>query len=76
MTGECEVQMNWEKSSKVAKEHVQLYIDKVKTLPMMKPLAPGVVYNVRNELPVGKAMILTNGDTFKVGDTIFEYVEC
>ena len=75
MTGECEVQMNWEKSSKVAKEHVQLYIDKVKTLPMMKPLAPGVVYNVRNELPVGKAMILTNGDTFKVGDTIFEYVE-
>lgn len=75
MTGECEVQMNWEKSSKVAKEHVQLYIDKMKTLPMMKPLAPGVVYNVRNELPVGKAMILTNGDTFKVGDTIFEYVE-
>ena len=75
MTGECEVQMNWEKSSKVAKEHVKLYIDKAKMLPMVKPLAPGVEYNVRTELPVGKAMVLSNGDTFKVGDTIFEYVE-
>lgn len=75
MTGECEVQMNWEKSSKVAKEHVQLYIDKVKSLPMVKPLAPGVIYNVRSELTVGKAMILSNGDTFKIGDTIFEYEE-
>lgn len=75
MTGECEVQMNWEKSSKVAKEHVQLYIDPIKTLPMMKPLAPGVVYNVRSELTVGKPMVLSNGDTFKIGDTIFEYVE-
>ena len=26
-TGECEVQMNWEKSNMVAKEHVQLYIN-------------------------------------------------
>lgn len=75
MTGECEVQMNWEKSSKVAKEHVQLYIDQVKTLPMVKPLAPGVIYNVRSELTVGKPMILSNGDTFKIGDTIFEYEE-
>ena len=44
-------------------------------LPMVKPLAPGVEYNVRTELPVGKAMVLSNGDTFKVGDTLFEYVE-
>lgn len=75
MTGECEIQMNWEKSSKVAKEHAQLYIDPVKTLPMVKPLAPGVIYNIRTELPSGKAIILSNGDTFKIGDTIFEYVE-
>lgn len=75
MTGECEVQMNWEKSSKVAKEHVQLYIDSVKALPMVKSLAPGVIYNVRSELTVGKPMILSNGDTFKIGDTIFEYEE-
>lgn len=74
-TGECEVQMNWEKSNKVAKEHVQLYIDQAKTLPMLKALAAGVIYNMRTELPVSKTTILTNGDTFKIGDTIFEYVE-
>lgn len=74
-TGECEVQMNWEKSNKVAKEHAQLFIDHNKDLPMIKPLATGVIYNMRNELPVGKPSVLANGDTFKIGDTIFQYVE-
>ena len=74
-TGDCEVQMNWEKSNKVAKEHVQLFIDQAKTLPMLKALVPGVLYNMRSELPANKPTVLTNGDTFKIGDTIFEYVE-
>ena len=74
-TGDCEVQMNWEKSKKVAKEHVQLFIDQAKTLPMLKALVPGVLYNMRSELPANKPTVLTNGDTFKIGDTIFEYVE-
>lgn len=75
MTGECEIQMNWEKSNKVAKEHAQLYIDHAKSLPMIKPLATGVIFNTRAELPVGKPSVLSNGDTFKIGDTIFQYVE-
>lgn len=75
MTGECEIQMNWEKSNKVAKEHVKLYIDHEKNLPMIKPLATGVQYNNRVELPVGKPCVLSNGDTFKIGDTIFKYDE-
>jgi hypothetical protein len=75
MTGECEIQMNWEKSNKVAKEHARLYIDQEKTLPVIKPLATGVLFNSRTELPVGKTCILSNGDTFKIGDTIFQYVE-
>lgn len=75
MTGECEIQMNWEKSNKVAKEHARLYVDPVKKLPMVKPLATGVIFNNRTELPVGKPYVLSNGDTFKIGDTIFEYVE-
>ena len=75
MTGECEIQMNWEKSNKVAKEHAQLYIDHEKTLPVVKPLATGVLYNNRAELPVNRAAILSNGDTFKIGDTIFRYEE-
>ena len=38
MTIGCEIQMNWEKSNKVAKEHVQLYVDYDKQLPMIKPI--------------------------------------
>ena len=75
MTGECEIQMNWEKSNKVAKEHVQLFIDYDKQLPMLKPLATGVIFNTRAELSVGKPCVLSNGDNFKIGDTIFLYQE-
>lgn len=75
MTGDCEIQMNWEKSNKVAKEHAQLYIDQSRSIPVIKPLANGVVYNTRAELPVGKPSVLTNGDNFKIGDTIFKYEE-
>ena len=74
-TNECEIQMNWEKANKVADKHVQLYIDKTRILPMLSPLAEGVVYNVRTSLPANKQVVLNNGDTFTVGDTIFEYVE-
>lgn len=75
MTGECEIQMNWEKSNKVAKEHARLYIDPEKKLPIVKPMATGVQFNSRVELAVGKPYVLSNGDTFKIGDTIFKYVE-
>lgn len=75
MTGECEIQMNWEKSNKVAKEHAQLFIDPEKNLPVIKPLATGVIYNSRADLPVNRSAVLSNGDTFKIGDTIFKYEE-
>lgn len=75
MTGDCEIQMNWEKSNKVAKEHAQLFIDPERQLPMIKPLATGVTYNTRAELAVGKPSVLSNNDTFQIGDTIFQYVE-
>lgn len=75
MTGECEIQMNWEKSNKVAKEHAVLYIDQARTIPVIKPLAPQVIYNSHAELPVNRPSVLSNGDTFKIGDTIFQYVE-
>jgi hypothetical protein len=75
MTGECEIQMNWEKSNKVAKEHAVLYIDQARTMPVIKPLAPQVIYNSHAELPVNRPSVLSNGDTFKIGDTIFQYVE-
>lgn len=75
MTGDCEIQMNWDKSNKVAKEHVMLYIDKAKSLPILKPQAANVILNSRIELPVRHSTPLNNGDTFKIGDTIFLYEE-
>lgn len=74
-TGDCEIQMNWEKSNKVAKEHAKLYVDYERQLPVIKPLATGVLYNNRAELPVNKPSVLSNGDFFKIGDTIFKYEE-
>ena len=74
-TNECEIQMNWEKANKVADKHVQLYIDTTRSLPMLTPLADGVVFNVRTNLPANKPVILNNADTFMVGDTTFEYIE-
>lgn len=75
MTRDCEIQMNWEKSNKVAKEHAQLFIDHGKHLPVLKPMARGVIFNSRVELPVSGLTVLSNGDMFKIGDTIFQYVE-
>ena len=74
-TNECEIQMNWEKANKVADKHVQLHIDTTRSLPMLTPLADGVVFNVRTNLPANKPVILNNADTFMVGDTTFEYIE-
>lgn len=75
MTERCEIQMTWEKSNKVAKEHVQLYVDHARSQAMLRPLATGVVFNNRTELPNGKPVPLNNMDTFNVGDTIFQYIE-
>ena len=75
MTNDCEIQMNWEKSNRVAKEHATLYIDQNKQLPMLKPLQTGVVYNSRAELTPRRPSPLTNGDTFQIGETIFLYEE-
>jgi hypothetical protein len=75
MTQQCEIMMNWEKSNKVAKEHVQLYIDHAHSQTMMKPLA-FTVFNTRTELNSNnKPVPLFNNDTFKIGDTTFQYVE-
>lgn len=75
MTQQCEIQMAWEKSNKVAKEHVQLYVDQSRSQAMMRPMAV-TTFNMRTELDSSnKPVPLFNGDTFKIGDTIFQYVE-
>lgn len=75
ITQRCEIMMNWEKSNKVAKEHVQLYFDHEHSQAMMRPLAY-TVFNMRTELnSTSKPVPLSNGDTIQIGDTIFQYVE-
>ena len=75
MTQQCEIQMAWEKSNKVAKEHVQLYVNQSRSQAMLKPMA-ATTFNTRTELDSSnKPVPLFNGDTFKIGDTIFQYVE-
>lgn len=75
MTQQCEIQMAWEKGNKVAKEHVQLYVDKSRSQAMLRPMA-STTFNLRAELGANnKPVPLFNGDTFKIGDTIFEYIE-
>lgn len=75
MTQQCEIQMAWEKSNKVAKEHVQLYINPSRSQAMLRPMAV-TTFNMRTELDSNsKPIPLFNGDTFKIGDTIFQYVE-
>ena len=75
MAGDCEIQMNWEKSNKVAKEHALLFIDPERFLPVLKPMAAGINYTMRAELATNKEQVLSNGDTFRIGDTTFQYVE-
>lgn len=75
MTQQCEIQMAWEKSNKVAKEHVQLYVNQSRSQAMLRPMA-ATTFNTRVELDSSnKPVPLFNGDTFKIGDTIFQYVE-
>jgi len=75
MTIGCEIQMNWERSGKVAKEHAELYIDHDRMMPVIKSMYAGILFNNRVEMNVGQTMMLTNGDTFRIGDTTFKYVE-
>lgn len=75
MTIGCEIQMNWERSGKVAKEHAELYIDHDRSMPVIKSLYAGILFNNRTDMNVGQTMLLTNGDSFRIGDTTFKYVE-
>lgn len=72
---DCEIQMKWETSNKVAKEHAQLYVNHTLERAVIKPLEAGVVYNSRTMLTQNSEHILNSGDTFQIGDTIFVYLE-
>jgi len=75
MAGDCEIQMNWDKSEDIAKKHVRLYYNKEKKIAMLHVLEKGVVLNKREDLRKGVQYPLRNGDEFRIGKTLFMYFE-
>lgn len=76
-TSICEIQMNWEKAHDVGDKHAKMYINKVRKMPVLVSLSKGntTLYDERIEMLVGREYDLLNGVTFKIGETIFQYVE-
>jgi hypothetical protein len=73
----CEIQMNWEKNNEdIASKHAKMYINS-RGLPVIISLLKDktVYFNDRFDLEVGKEYQLYNGVTFKIGQTVFQYIE-
>jgi hypothetical protein len=73
----CEIQMNWEKAHDVGDRHAKMYINKARKIPVLVSLMKGksTMYDERIEMVTGKEYDLINGVTFKIGETIFQYIE-
>jgi hypothetical protein len=73
----CEIQMNWEKNNEdIASKHAKMYINS-RGLPVIISLLKDktVYFNDRFDLDVGKEYQLYNGVNFKIGQTVFQYIE-
>lgn len=73
----CEIQINWEKGFEIAEKHAKLFINKTRKIPVIVSLVKGksTMYNERIDMTTGKEYDLLNGVTFKIGETLFQYVE-
>ena len=73
----CEIQINWEKGIDIGEKHAKIYINKGRNIPVMVSLEKGksTLYDERIEMMLGKEYDLINGVTFKIGETMFQYVE-
>ncbi len=76
--GSCEIQMNWEKNNtEIADRHAKMFINTNRNIPVIVSLEEGMttVYDDRIEMDAGKEYDLFNGTTFKIGSSVFRYVE-
>jgi len=74
----CEIQMNWEKNNpEIADRHLKMYINTSRNLPVIVSLEKDktTTYNSRIEMEPGKEYDLLSGNTIKIGNTMFQYVE-
>ncbi len=73
----CEIQMNWEsKNPEIAEKHAKLYLNN-NNVPVIVSLVSGktTTYNDRFEMNTSKEYELYSGVTFKIGNTVFQYLE-
>lgn len=74
----CEIQMNWEQNNpKIADRHAKLFINTNRNIPVVVSLEDGkpTTLDDRIEMEPGKEYDLFNGNTIKIGKTVFQYVE-
>lgn len=73
----CHIQMNWEKKSDIAEKHAKMYIHRARKTPVLVSIQKDktTLYDERIDMVVGKEYDLKNGTTFKIGETVFQYIE-
>ncbi|MCD4665191.1 MAG: hypothetical protein K8R68_07960, partial [Bacteroidales bacterium] len=74
----CEIQMNWEKNNpEIAEKHAKMFINNVRNVPVIISLEEErlTVFDDRTDMKPGQEYDLFNGNTFKIGNTVFQYVE-
>ena len=74
----CEIQMNWEENNReIAERHAKLFINTNRNIPVIVSLEEGTetIYDDRIIMDAGKEYDLFNGNTFKIGGTVFQYKE-
>lgn len=72
-----EIQINWDDSPDIAEKHAMIYVSKSQKIPVVVSLEKGyeTLYDQRVEMTPGKEYDLTNGSTFQIGYTVFQYIE-
>jgi hypothetical protein len=74
----CEIQMNWESNNhEIADRHAKLYINPTRNIPVLISLEKDKIttFDDRFEMDPGKEYDLLNGNTIKIGNTVFQYIE-
>jgi hypothetical protein len=73
-SSDATIRMDWDNHPSIKDIHVKLYVDKKNRLPCIKILSKDVTYNgifAKNN----DEYLLKNGVKFKVGNTVFQYLE-
>ena len=74
----CEIQMNWEKDNpEIADRHAKMFLNTNRNIPVIVSLEKDKIttYDTRIEMEPGKEYELFSGNTIKIGNTVFQYLE-